>query len=353
MAPVIAELQRQSWVEVRVLATAQHREMLDQVLELFNIAATDDLDVMQERQSLGELTGRLLYGLQEIFSAYRPDLVVAQGDTTTVLTAALAAFYERIPFAHVEAGLRTGDRYYPFPEEMNRVLVGRLAEMHFAPTVSARDNLLQEGISQEKVFVTGNTVIDALLETAQKEKGVELFATDPGRRLILVTAHRRENLGERMKGICRGISRIVEDNPDVEVLFPVHRNPHVRETVYEMLGGIGRVNLVEPLDYGGFVAAMNASYVILTDSGGVQEEAPALGKPVLVLRRETERPEAVAEGVVRLIGTDETEVYEETQRLLDDEDAYRRMAIGASPYGDGHATERIVEAIRGFLKDKE
>ena len=350
MAPVIACLKEAPWAEVRVLATAQHRQMLDQVLELFDIRPDDDLDVMQERQSLSSLTARLLEGIQGCIGEYGPDMVLAQGDTTTVFAASLAAFYNRIPFGHVEAGLRTGDKYYPFPEEINRVLVSRVADLHFAPTASARDNLLAESVTPSSIFVTGNTVIDALLETSKKNLPIGGASIDPNRRLVLVTAHRRENFGTGMERVCESVRRLIERNPDIEIAFPVHRNPNVRETVYGILDGVDRVHLLEPLEYGAFVSAMNRAYVILTDSGGVQEEAPALGKPVLVLRNETERPEAVAEGVVKLVGTDTEVIVRETQALLDDPDAYGQMARGISPYGDGYSATRIVDVIGNYLE---
>jgi UDP-N-acetylglucosamine 2-epimerase (non-hydrolysing) len=345
MAPVILALQEEGRFEVKVLATAQHREILDQVLSIFHIVPDYDLNVMCANQTLAQLTSRLMTGLDQVLEAVKPDLVLAQGDTTTVLVSALASFYRQISFGHVEAGLRTGNRYFPFPEEMNRALAGRLARFHFAPTESAKANLLREGFAAEDIKVTGNTVIDALLAVANQKipLGVEL---DPGQRLILLTAHRRENFGAPLMRICRAIRSIVDRNPDVTVLYPVHPNPNVHDVAHQELGGHPRIRLVPPLDYGPFVTAMKRSYLILTDSGGIQEEAPALGKPVLVLRSETERPEAVNAGVVRLVGTDEHRIVEETQRLLDDMKVYRSMARGESPYGDGHAAARIVDILR-------
>jgi len=348
MAPLVKQLQREEWVDCRVLATAQHRGMLDQVLRLFEIKADIDLDIMQPNQSLPMLTSRLMVRLDGVLAAEQPDVLLAQGDTTTVLTAALASFYRRVPVGHVEAGLRTGDLSNPFPEEMNRVVASRLARWHFAPTETAKRNLLTEGIDAANVFVTGNTVIDALLDVAARCDGATPFKGDS--RLILVTSHRRENFGEAFQNILRAIKTIADNNPDVHVLYPVHPNPNVRETAYAQLGNHPRITLCEPLDYLPFVAAMKRAYLILTDSGGVQEEAPALGKPVLVLRRETERPEAVAHEVVRLVGTEYADIVSNTQRLLDDPAEYGRMARGVSPYGDGQASERIVSVLRDHFR---
>jgi len=345
MAPLINALKRELWVDCRVLATAQHRHMLDQVLGLFGIQPDIDLNIMRPNQSLAELTSRLLVEVDAVLEAERPDAVIAQGDTTTVMTVALACFYRRIPFGHVEAGLRTWDMQNPFPEEMNRVIAGRIAAWHFAPTASSRDNLLREGIRDEEIVQTGNTVIDALLEVVQRCDHI-MPAVGDGKRMVLVTSHRRENFGAPFEEVCRAIRHLVETNEDIEVLYPVHPNPNVRDTAHRMLGGMPRVTLTEPLDYLPFVAAMKRAYLILSDSGGVQEEAPALGKPVLVLRRETERPEAVDAGVVKLVGPDFDRIVSEAQRLLDDEAAYRDMARGVSPYGDGHASERIVDVLR-------
>ncbi|WP_343655944.1 UDP-N-acetylglucosamine 2-epimerase (non-hydrolyzing) [Cupriavidus sp.] len=345
MAPLINALKREAWVDCRVLATAQHRHMLDQVLGLFGIQPDIDLNIMRPNQSLVELTSRLLVEVDAVLAAECPDAVIAQGDTTTVMTVALACFYRRIPFGHVEAGLRTWDMQNPFPEEMNRVIAGRIAAWHFAPTASSRDNLLREGVRDEEIVQTGNTVIDALLDVVQRCDHM-MPAVGDGKRLVLVTSHRRENFGAPFEEVCRAIRHLVETNEDIEVLYPVHPNPNVRDTAHRMLGGMPRVTLTEPLDYLPFVAAMKRAYLILSDSGGVQEEAPALGKPVLVLRRETERPEAVDAGVVKLVGPDFDRILSEAQRLLDDEAAYRDMARGVSPYGDGHASERIVDVLR-------
>ena len=348
MAPVIQALQEEPWADCRVLATAQHRQMLDQVLRLFDITADIDLDIMRPNQALNALTARMLLDLDAALEVESPDAVLAQGDTTTVMAAALACFHRRIPFGHVEAGLRTGDLGNPFPEEMNRVIASQLAQWHFAPTERSRANLLREGCEASHIWVTGNTVIDALLRVAatHPDPGVPF---DPSRRLILVTAHRRENFGPPFETICRAIRHLADTYPDVQVLYPVHPNPNVRELAHALLGQHERITLREPLDYAAFVGAMQRAYLILSDSGGVQEEAPALGKPVLVLRQETERPEAVAAGVVELVGTDFDTIVGAARRLLDDEAAYRAMAKGASPYGDGRAAERIVTALREQL----
>lgn len=347
MAPLIKRLQQEDWVDCRVLATAQHRGMLDQVLRLFEIKADIDLDIMQPNQSLPTLTARLTTRLDEVLEAEQPDVLLAQGDTTTVLTAALACFYRRIPFGHVEAGLRTGDLSNPFPEEMNRVVASRLARWHFAPTQSSKDNLLKEGIDESTVYVTGNTVIDALLDVAERCEDASPYRGD--KRLILVTSHRRENFGEAFQNILRAIKAVADGNPDIHILYPVHPNPNVREAAYAKLNGHPRITLCEPLDYLPFVAAMKHAYLILTDSGGVQEEAPALAKPVLVMRRETERPEALAHNVVKLVGTDYDEIVTSVQRLLDDPAEYKRMARGVSPYGDGLASGRIVNVLKDYF----
>lgn len=351
MAPVVLALKAAPWAEVRVLATAQHRHLLDQVLSLFGIAPDVDLDLMRPNQTLPALTARLMTALDACFEQEMPDAVLAQGDTTTVMVSALAAFYRQIPFGHVEAGLRTGDLLNPFPEEMNRIVAGHLSRWHFAPTESARRNLLAEAIREDSVFVTGNTVIDALLDVSERCDAAAP-AISPDKRLVLVTAHRRENFGEPFKQICGAIRHLADQREDVEFLYPVHPNPNVKEVAQTMLGGHPRIRLCDPLDYLPFVAAMKRSYFILSDSGGVQEEAPALGKPVLVLRRETERPEAVEEGVVKLVGPEFEAIVRESTRLLDDADAYRAMARGVSPYGDGKAAGRICEILHRSLFDR-
>lgn len=344
MAPVIRALRSEPWAEVRVLATAQHRQMLDQVLDAFAIVPDVDLDIMAPNQTLPELTSRLLSRLDEVFARERPDAVLIQGDTTTVMTAAMAAFYRHIAVGHVEAGLRTGDLQNPFPEEMNRIVAGRLSRWHFAPTAGARDNLLREGFDPASVHVTGNTVIDALLEVVRREVPLPVEVPE-GRRMLLVTAHRRENFGAPFREVCEAVRDIADRHADVHVVYPVHPNPNVSGPAHEILSGHARIVLCPPLDYLPFVAAMKRAHLILTDSGGVQEEAPALGKPVLVMRQETERPEAVEAGVVKLVGPVREAIVAEASRLLDDPEAYARMARGVSPYGDGRAAGRIVDIL--------
>lgn len=351
MAPVVQALKRRDSLLCQVVVTAQHREMLDQVLTLFNIEPDFDLDLMKPGQSLSEITTRALSGLERVIRQEAPDLVLVHGDTTTTFVASLAAFYAKVPVGHVEAGLRTNNKYSPFPEEMNRKLTGVLADWHFAPTRTARNNLLQEGVDPERVFVTGNTVIDALLTTVRPAYNFRdpelaaILAREQGRRMILVTTHRRENLGEPMRQIYQALAQILSEFPDTCIIFPVHKNPQVRVVVEEVLGGNPRVYLVEPMDYEPFVNLMNQAHVILTDSGGIQEEAPSLGKPVLVVRDTTERPEAVEAGTVSLVGTAYDHVLAELRRLLTDEQAYREMAQATNPYGDGQAAERIAEII--------
>ena len=345
MAPVILALKKEPWANVRVLATAQHRHMLDQVNVFFGIAPDIDLNIMRPNQALTTLTARLLLELDGVLQAEKPDAVLVQGDTTTVMTVALACFYHRIPIGHVEGGLRTWDMQNPFPEEANRVIAGKFARWHFAPTDGSRQNLLKEGVPDKDIIVTGNTVIDALLMTAAKDLTLDI-PLDPAKRLVLVTSHRRENFGEPFRNICRALRTLAQNNPDVQFLYPVHPNPNVKDVAYQFLAELPNFQLCEPLDYAPFIAAMKRAYIILTDSGGVQEEAPALGKPVLVLRDETERPEAVDQGVVKLVGPNYESIVKEAQRLLDDDDAYRSMARGVSPYGDGHAAERIVKVLR-------
>jgi len=348
LAPVVHALKREPWARVTVLATAQHRELLDQILQFFGIEADIDLDLMRPGQSLADLTSRMIDSLDGAFALVEPDLVIGQGDTTTVLAAGLCSFYRRVPFAHVEAGLRTHDRNSPFPEEMNRVLVGRLADLHFAPTARARGNLLDEGVAASSIEVTGNTVIDALVWATPRVDRTR-FAAKDGRRTILVTAHRRESFGPPLDDVCNAVLEIVTAREDVEVVFPVHPNPNVRGTVDRVLSKHPRIHLTTPLDYPDFVAAMASCHLVLTDSGGVQEEAPALGKPVLVLRDNTERPEGIDAGTAKLVGTDRRRVVEQTLRLLDDERAYAAMSQAVNPYGDGRAAARITARIRRFL----
>ncbi|MGQ9779460.1 MAG: non-hydrolyzing UDP-N-acetylglucosamine 2-epimerase [Bacillota bacterium] len=348
MAPVIRLLAADERFHVVTVVTAQHREMLDQVLAIFGLEPAYDLDLMRPGQTLTEITCRVLTGLEEVIRAEQPDLVLIHGDTTTTFAAGLAAFYHRLPVGHVEAGLRTGDRYQPFPEEMNRRLAGALAEIHFAPTARAAENLRHEGVPEERIFVTGNTVVDALLAclAALQRRGITaprvVKSVGP---YLLATIHRRENWGERLAGLCRALGRLLDEFAEYELVMPVHLNPLVQETVRRILGGRPRVHLLPPVDYEEMVLLMRGAHLILTDSGGIQEEAPALGKPVLVLRNTTERPEAVAAGTVLLAGTGEEEVYAVGRRLLADEELYARMAKAVNSYGDGRAASRIKEAI--------
>jgi UDP-N-acetylglucosamine 2-epimerase (non-hydrolysing) len=351
MAPVIKALRSTDWCRCTVVATAQHRQLLDQVLELFGIAIDIDLDVMRDRQTLPLLTARLFERLDAVFQDHKPDLVLAQGDTTTTMVAAMTAFYHRIPFGHVEAGLRTGDLQNPFPEEMNRIVAGRISALHFAPTTTAAAALRREGVPEADISVTGNTVIDALLEIAATSPALPLPLT-PGRSVILLTAHRRENFGAPNERIFSAVNRLVARYPDIEIVYPVHPNPAVKSMAYERLGATPRVHLLEPLDYAKLVAVMNAATLVLTDSGGIQEEAPALAKPVLVLREESERPEAIEAGVALLVGTNEERIVAETSRLLDDAAAYRSMARAVSPYGDGKAAARIAALIKARYVDR-
>ncbi|WP_424193878.1 non-hydrolyzing UDP-N-acetylglucosamine 2-epimerase [Ampullimonas aquatilis] len=348
MAPLIIGLKQQPWANVKVLATAQHRGMLDQVLNFFDIQPDIDLDIMRPNQALTSLTARILLELDNILDTEKPDLVLAQGDTTTVMSVALACFYHRIPFGHVEAGLRTWDMQNPFPEEANRVIAGCLTRWHFAPTESSRQNLLKEGVKDHDIVVTGNTVIDALLMTASKETHLNI-PLDDNKRLILVTSHRRENFGDPFKNICLALKTLSETNPDIQILYPVHPNPNIKNVAYELLGECKNIILHDPLDYAPFIAAMKRAYLIISDSGGVQEEAPALGKPVLVLRDETERPEAVKLGVVKLVGSNYESIIRETQSLLNDSSAYKKMALGISPYGDGKASNRIIATLQKYF----
>lgn len=353
MAPVLAELSRfPGAVESRVCVTAQHREMLDQVLDVFGIVPDVDLDVMTSDQAPWQVVACVLDGLSRVLADESPDLVLVHGDTTTTMAASLAAFYRKIPVGHVEAGLRTHDPYYPFPEEMNRVVADDLASLHFAPTARARENLLREGVSETTVFVTGNTVIDALLDVAGRGgdgKGLPVPVPRDAR-LVLVTAHRRENFGEPLKDICLALRDVADAHSDAAVVYPVHLNPNVQRTAREVLDGHPRVTLTEPLSYEPFVRLMARAHVVVTDSGGIQEEAPSLGKPVLVLRNETERPEAVEAGTVRLVGTKREVVAREISRLLTDGAAYREMASAVNPYGDGRAARRIVAAIMRAMR---
>jgi UDP-N-acetylglucosamine 2-epimerase (non-hydrolysing) len=351
MAPVIKELEKIDNIRTVVAVTAQHRDMLDQVLHLFQIIPDYDLDLMKKQQDLYSITTGVLNGLREILEKERPDLVLVHGDTTTTFVAALAAFYEKIPVGHVEAGLRTHNKYSPFPEEMNRSLTARLAELHFAPTDTARENLLMESVAAFKIWVTGNTVIDALLDTVHPDYQFppDFPALDFKHRLLLVTTHRRENWGNKMRDIYEALIELADEFKDIEVVFPVHKNPIVKDVAMEMLGNRERFHLIEPLDYEPFANLMKNSYLILTDSGGLQEEAPSLGKPVLVLRDTTERPEAVKAGTVKLVGTNRQAIVKEARLLLSSQAEYEKMAFAINPYGDGKASQRIVKVISEFL----
>lgn len=357
MAPVVQAIKKQDIIECLVVVTAQHREMLDQVLSLFKIIPDYDLNLMMHGQTLAGLTSKILEGMDWILTESEPDLVLVQGDTTTAFAAALVAYYHKIPIGHVEAGLRTGQKYFPWPEEINRKLVGSLADLHFAPTEVSRDNLLREGVLADKVFITGNTVIDALIATVRDDYEFEdkelnkILNTNKDKRLIMMTTHRRENWGEPMIQIYEALKTILQDFPDTYVIFPVHKNPTVREVVNKILGNHPRVYLVEPMDYESFINLMSKTYLILSDSGGIQEEAPSLGKPVLVVRETTERPEAVAAGTVNIVGTSYDKVVTGIRILLSDDSIYRKMSQASNPYGDGFASERITEIIVRNLKN--
>jgi UDP-N-acetylglucosamine 2-epimerase (non-hydrolysing) len=355
MAPVVNALAAHpDEFDAKVCVTAQHRQMLDQVLELFRIKPDYDLNLMKPNQDLFQITTNVLLGMKEVLEQEPPDVVLVHGDTTTTMAATLAAFYMKIPVGHVEAGLRTWDKYYPFPEEINRVVTDSIADLYFAPTEGSKQNLLKTGVPEEKIYLTGNTVIDALFYTLHKpdRNGHLPITLDNQKRLILVTVHRRENFGEPMTEIVRALNDIVTRYPDVEMVIPVHPNPNVREVVHSSLGGKDRIHLIEPQDYEPFCRLMEKANIILTDSGGVQEEAPSLSKPVLVLRDETERPEAVQMGTVKLVGPHYERIVKETSLLLNQADAYQAMARAANPYGDGKASERILDALREFQKRK-
>ncbi|RJT39501.1 non-hydrolyzing UDP-N-acetylglucosamine 2-epimerase [Rahnella woolbedingensis] len=355
MAPLVLALSQDAAFESKVCVTAQHREMLDQVLRLFEITPDYDLNIMKPGQGLTEITSRILTGLKPVLDEFQPDVVLVHGDTTTTLSASLAAFYHQIPVGHVEAGLRTGDLSSPWPEEGNRLLTGHLAKWHFAPTENARENLQQENISPQGIFVTGNTVIDALLWVRDRFSSDASLAQqladsypflDAAKKLILVTGHRRESFGGGFERICSALADIALRHPDVQIVYPVHLNPNVSEPVNRILQGIDNIVLIDPQDYLPFVYLMDKAYLILTDSGGVQEEAPSLGKPVLVMRETTERPEAVDAGTVRLVGTDPAKIVEEVNRLLNDENEYNSMSRAHNPYGDGHACRHILDALK-------
>ncbi|OZM56785.1 UDP-N-acetylglucosamine 2-epimerase (non-hydrolyzing) [Lottiidibacillus patelloidae] len=346
MAPLVLELQKHSeQIESIVTVTAQHREMLDQVMNIFNITPDYDLNIMKDRQTLVGVTTRALEGLNDVMSKVKPDIVLVHGDTTTTFVASLAGFYNQIAIGHVEAGLRTWNKYSPFPEEMNRQLTGVMADLHFSPTSQAEQSLLAENKKGESIFVTGNTAIDALKTTVKDDYQSDVLDRLGDDRLILMTAHRRENLGEPMRNMFRAIKRLVDEHGDVQVVYPVHLNPAVREVADEVLGNDPRIHLIEPLDVVDFHNFASRAYMILTDSGGVQEEAPSLGVPVLVLRDTTERPEGIEAGTLKLAGTDEENIYTLAKELLTDKEEYEKMSKASNPYGDGKASERIVEAI--------
>lgn len=349
MAPLVKELEKRPEIDSIVCVTAQHRQMLDQVLNIFEISPSFDLDIMQDRQSLEQITIRSLEGLSGVFDKVKPDIVLVHGDTSTCFVSALAAFYHKIPVGHVEAGLRTYDKYSPYPEEMNRKLTGALADLHFAPTSANKSNLLGEGITPDKIYVTGNTVIDALKTTIRKDytfKDETLRKIDFNNlRTIAVTAHRRENLGEPLEQICLALNDIADKYEDIHIVYAVHLNPAVRETAFRILGANSRIHLINPLDVQDMHNLMDRSWLVMTDSGGLQEEAPSLGKPVLVLRNETERPEAVTAGTVKLAGTNRDTIRSLAMQLIEEQDEYRKMARAINPYGDGLASERIADAI--------
>ena len=353
MAPVINQVEKYPDIlEPVIVTTGQHRQMLDQVLRIFNIDPDYDLGIMQENQTIVSIVTKSLQGLEEIILREKPDMLLVQGDTSTAFAAGLAAFYYRIPLGHVEAGLRTFDKWRPYPEEINRKLLTSLADLHFTPTDSSARNLLEEKTPRDKIYLTGNTVIDALLTVSKKNYNLEKagIKLNKDKKLILVTTHRRENLGAPLKHICQAIRKLADKfRREVEIILPVHKNPLVRNMVNDILDGVDNVDLVEPLDYEPFVHLMKASYIILTDSGGVQEEGPSLGKPVLVLREKTERPEAVAAGTVKLVGMDEKLIFDEASRLLTDQAEYAKMSQAVNPYGDGHASERIVGALLHYF----
>ncbi|MDV3428756.1 MAG: UDP-N-acetylglucosamine 2-epimerase (non-hydrolyzing) [Bacillota bacterium] len=348
MAPLILELSKFPQIESKVIVTAQHREMLDQVLNIFNIKPDFDLNIMKSKQSLTSITSSVLTGLEKIFDDESPDLVLVHGDTTTTFAASLAAFYKKIKVGHVEAGLRTFDKYFPYPEEMNRKLTGQIADIHFSPTKNAKDNLLREGIDENNIFVTGNTVIDAMKYTVKDGyvfNNEELNKIDYSKKVIMVTAHRRENWGVGIENICRALKKILEENKDTHIVYLVHLNPIVKDVVYKYLGDCRQVTLLPPLDINETHNLMNKCHMIMTDSGGLQEEAPHLGKPVLVLRDVTERPEAVIKGTVKLVGTDIDTIVSEANNILRDELSYDKMSKSINPYGDGRASRRIADAI--------
>lgn len=352
MAPLVKELKTRKEIECIVCVTAQHRQMLDQVLEVFDIKPDYDLDIMKQGQTLSDITSRVLYGLENVIKEVKPDIVLVHGDTTTTFAGALAAFYNQVDIGHVEAGLRTWNKYSPYPEEMNRQMVGVMADMHFAPTENSKNSLLKENKDPSKIYVTGNTAIDALATTVKKDYSNEIFEWVGNDRLILLTAHRRENLGEPMRGMFKAINRITKEFSDVKVVYPVHLNPKVRSVADEVLGDNDKIKLIDPLEVIDFHNFIAKSYLILTDSGGIQEEAPSLGKPVLVLRDTTERPEGIEAGTLKLAGTDEETIYKLTKELLEDKNEYEKMSHASNPYGDGKASKRIADAIIEKYKER-
>ncbi len=349
MAPLAKELEACEYIDAKVCVTAQHRQMLDQVLEIFDIAPDYDLDIMKQRQSLVGITARVIEGLDEVIKKENPDVILVHGDTSTTFAGALAAFYNKVKIGHVEAGLRTYDKYSPFPEEMNRCLTGVLADFHFSPTVKNKNNLLKENVSEDKIYITGNTVIDALKSTVKKDyvfNDENLRKIDFSKeRIILVTAHRRENLGEPLKNICYALKEIADTYKDVRIVYPVHLNPAVREVVFDILGNHDRISLIDPVNVDDLHNAISRCFMVMTDSGGLQEEAPSLAKPVIVLRKETERPEAVEAGTVVIAGVEKDDILSIAKKLLEDKAEYDKMAHAANPYGDGKASERIVSAL--------
>ena len=347
MCPLVNELKTRKEIETIVCVTGQHRQMLDQVLEAFSVVPDYDLSVMKDRQTLFDVTTNILNRIREVLETVRPDVVLVHGDTSTTFVTALACYYLQIPVGHVEAGLRTYNIYSPYPEEFNRQAVGIIAAYHFAPTELSKENLLKEGKKPETIYVTGNTAIDALKTTVRKDYAHPVLEWAKDSRLIMITAHRRENLGEPMKHMFRAIRRVCDEHPDIKAVYPIHMNPAVRETAQAILGDDERIRIIEPLDVLDFHNFLARSYLILTDSGGIQEEAPSLGKPVLVMRDTTERPEGIAAGTLKLVGTDETTIYENFKMLLEDQEAYRKMSTASNPYGDGFASKRIADILEG------
>lgn len=351
MAPVIAELKTRSEIETIVCVTAQHREMLDQVLEVFDIVPDYDLNIMKKKQSLSEITSRVLLGLEEVIRAVMPDIILVHGDTSTTYAGALAAFYNHVKIGHVEAGLRTYDKLSPFPEEANRQMVSILADIHFAPTLKSKENLLNEGIDERNIIVTGNTAIDSLKSTIKENYENNIFNFNENNKLLLLTSHRRENLGKPMVNIFKAINRVTKEYSNVEIVFPIHKNPEIRKIADDVFANNNKVHIIEPLEVVDFHNIMNKAYLILTDSGGIQEEAPSLGKPVLVLRDTTERPEGVSAGTLKLVGTDENKIHDTIIELLEDNGKYKQMSMAKNPYGDGKASKRIVDSIIKYFSN--